>query len=875
MPPASSHRPASLSTRLVIVLVLIAGVVASSALYRLASQRAERKRSQDLDRQIESRHALIRETLDGYEECVFTLKLLLAQADAVSRAEFARAASALLARHPGVLALQWAPLVTLAQRPDWERTVAADFGPGFQIIQRQRDGRDIRAAPRPEYFPIRFAEPLQSNRPVLGSDIALSPLAPDLVRAREQDTIAISGQLKLVYEMKRDDGIIILGPVSAAGERAPRFLGYVLAIFRVNDLLMQPWRQAPATELDVMFVDESATRPDRRVLYFHSAGPTPAGSPPTEAEFAAREVRRVPLSIGGRTWAIHYRERPDAATGTYQPLAALLLGLAVTGLFVGYLTLGARHTRDIEDQVAERTAELAENRRHLETLVQSLPGMAFRCLYDGQLDALYISDGALALTGYPPDDFLARRVHFRDIIHPDDLAHVRAATQEGLQNHREIEVEFRLRTRDGTEKWVLSRCRGIFNDANRLLFLEGLAIEITAQKQAESRRLELEHRLLDGQKFECIGLLAGGIAHDFNNLLTPILGNATLIRLALPPGSPLDAQLHSIETAALRAADLCQQMLAYAGMGRLKLEPADLSALVETLRPLIEVALVRRATLHLVLTPGLPAVLVDPALIRQSVMNLILNAAESLAEPGGEIRLSTGVMHADRALLATCAAGRELPAGDYVFIEVRDTGSGMTAATVAKIFDPFFTTKFAGRGLGLSAAIGTVRGHKGALRVVSSPGQGSVFRLLLPPMPGGAPLPPQPEAPASTGWHHTGRVLIIDDDELVRSVNALMIRSFGLEPLIAPDGHSGLAAFREDPESFDIVLLDLLMPGLTGEETLVALRAVRPDVRVLIVSGHSADDILQRQAGGAGALAFLHKPFKRSALEQKLRELLG
>ncbi|MSU23347.1 MAG: response regulator [Opitutus sp.] len=520
MPPASSPRPTSYSPRLVIALVLIAGVIGSGALYRFTQSRVERKRSQDLDRLVESRHALIRETLDGYQEGVFALKLLLAQNAALPRAEFARAAAALLARHPGVLALQWAPLVTAAQRADWERAGAEDFGPGFQIIQRQRDGTDVRASPRPEYFPIRFAEPLESNRPVLGSD-------------------------------------------------------------------------------------------------------------------------------------------------------------------------------------------------------------------------------------------------------------------------------------------------------------------------------------------------------------------ATLVRLALPADSPFDPQLRSIEIASLRAADLCQQMLAYAGMGRLKLEPVDLSALVETLRPLIEVALVRRATLHLVLKPELPAVLVDPALIRQSVMNLILNAAESIGEPGGEITLSTGVMHADHALLATCAAGNELIEGDYVFIEVRDTGSGMTPEIIAKIFDPFFTTKFTGRGLGLSAAIGTVRGHKGALRVVSSPGHGSVFRLLLPPVPGGAPLPPQTEPPPSTGWQRTGRGLIIDDDELVRSVNALMIRSFGLEPFIALDGAAGLAAFRENPASFDLVLLDLLMPGLSGEETLIALRALRPDVRVLIVSGHSADDIMQRQAGGSGPLAFLHKPFKRTALEQKLRELLG
>jgi PAS domain S-box-containing protein len=624
-----------------------------------------------------------------------------------------------------------------------------------------------------------------------------------------------------------------------------------------------------------MFVDESATRPDRRVLYFHPAAEVSKANPPTEAEFVASEFRRLPLIFGGRTWTIHYRVVAGAASSSFMPLAALGLGLVCTGLLAVFLTFSARHTRVVEHEVSLRTAELAESRRHFETLVQSLPGMAYRCLYDSQLAVLYVSDGALALTGHAPEDLTAHRVHFRDLIHPDDVERVRAATRDGLQARRNIEVEFRLITRSGEEKWVLSRCRGVFAPEGTLLFLEGLAIDITAQKRAEADRLELERRLLDGQKYECIGLLAGGIAHDFNNLLTPILGNATLARLALPPGSPLDPQLRAIETASLRAAELCQQMLAYAGMGRLNIEPADLSVVVENLRPLVEVALVRRASLHLALTPALPAVMVDAALIRQSVMNLILNAAEAIGESGGEITLSTGLVRADRAALAACAVGATLPPGNYVYLEVRDTGGGMPPETVAKIFDPFFTTKFAGRGLGLSAVIGTVRGHKGALLVESTPGRGSVFRLLLPPAPGAAPLPPRAEVPVSTGWRHAGRVLVIDDDELVRSLNAQMVKSFGLEPVTASDGRAGLAAFRENPGGFDLVLLDLIMPGLSGEETLIALREMRPDVRVLIISGHSAGDVMGRQSGGSGPLAFLQKPFKRDALEQKLRELLG
>jgi CheY-like chemotaxis protein len=319
-------------------------------------------------------------------------------------------------------------------------------------------------------------------------------------------------------------------------------------------------------------------------------------------------------------------------------------------------------------------------------------------------------------------------------------------------------------------------------------------------------------------------------------------------------------------------------MLAYAGKGRFVVEPIDLTTLTEELLPLLRISIARQANLDLRLARGLPVVMADATQLRQIVMNLVLNAADAIAatpHQNGEIAISTGVMHAGAELLGRSVTGAALPERDYIYLEVRDTGIGMTADVIAKIFDPFFTTKFAGRGLGLAAVLGIVRGHEGALQVESTPGQGSTFRLLLPPAkPGTFAAPPAPtESDRGKPWRYSGTVLVVEDEEHVRMMTVEVLKSFGFTVHDAVNGTEGVSRFRASPDAFDVVVLDMLMPGLNGEQTLAALRLVKPDVRVLLVSGYHEGDLITR-AANSGRLAFLPKPFTRAALERKLRELL-
>ncbi|MCX6956061.1 MAG: CHASE domain-containing protein [Verrucomicrobia bacterium] len=874
------RRPATLT-----VVVVVVGAVLSALTYRDARAREHERAETAFARQAAVRHSVTAEQLGRYQDLLFTLRTMFSVESRVPRNTFVRTTRWLEGSYDGLQALEWVPFVPREDRAETEEATGKAYGQPFEFKELAPDGQLVRAGDRPFYYPIVYVHPVPGNERAWGYDLQTGPTRDILERARVERQMMVTGQIRLVQGEDESWAFVMAWPVfrrSEASVEPGAFLGFVQAVLRTRQIFEAVLSRQSETDLDMMFVDTSETDPARRLLYYRPAGarsgqPAP-GPVPSDGEFRAGLYREFPLPIGGRDWRVVYRPTPQwlgeqALVVPWVRSAGILL---MTGLVAGLVHTLGRQTEVIARTVAERTAELTESRRELDSFLASLPGMAYRGVYQSGFTVSYVSAGSLALLGYPPDDFVLGRVHLRDLIHPDDLARVRQHTRERMAAGRPVELEYRVRARDGTEKWVLSRGHPTGRSQDGIPVVEGLAIDITAQKHAEQERIALERKLLEGQKLESLGVLAGGIAHDFNNLLTGILGNANLVRLLLPAGSAVDPQLRAIETSSLRAAELCRQMLAYAGKGRFVVEPVDLGALASNLVPLLEVSIARKAALRFDLAPSLPTVLADATQLRQIVMNLVLNAADATGGKNGEIVLTTGVMRADRAVLRSCATGADLPEGDYVFLEVRDNGCGMSAEVVAKIFDPFYTTKFAGRGLGLAAVLGIVRGHQGALLVESEPERGSRFRLILPPTPAGS-APARPEGGDRPGgsWRHPGRALVIEDEEPVRTVTTAMLTTFGLSAQAATDGQTGLDLFRADPAGWSIVILDVLMPGLSGEETLVALRRLRPEVRVLLISGYNEGDLLRRLADARSPLAFLQKPFTREALEVKLRALLG
>jgi PAS domain S-box-containing protein len=476
------------------------------------------------------------------------------------------------------------------------------------------------------------------------------------------------------------------------------------------------------------------------------------------------------------------------------------------------------------------------------------------------------SDEVYRIFGYAPRAVRVTGELFLAGVHPNDRARVEQAIFQALEHRAQFDIEHRVVRADGTERAVRHLSDIVYDSQSpRVLHVRGIVQDITEQK-------ELEGKLLQSQKLESLGLLAGGIAHDFNNLLTGILGYASLAQQGSAGVPNLGEYLSQIEAGGRRAAELCQQMLAYAGRGRFDVRPFDINAIVRDTLPLLEVSIPKKVTLILHLAEGLPPVQVDGSQIRQIVMNLVTNAADAIGNAEGRIAVTSGVMQADRDYLVQTYLAPDLPEGPYVYLEVSDTGMGMTAEVQRKIFDPFFTTKFAGRGLGLAAVLGIVRAHRGALKVYSEPGRGSTLRLLL-PVASGAQILPDPGTPRAD-WRGEGLALVIDDEPTVREVAQRMLQTLGFTVVAAADGKEGLSLYRAQTRPVRLVLLDLTMPQLDGEEAFRALREFDPSATVVLMSGFTEQEALDRFAG-TGLAAFLQKPFSLDSLRETLEHVLA
>ena len=424
--------------------------------------------------------------------------------------------------------------------------------------------------------------------------------------------------------------------------------------------------------------------------------------------------------------------------------------------------------------------------------------------------------------------------------------------------------------RDGTEFPIEVGLNRIETDQGEYVLIA--IVDISERRRAEEERGRLEAQVQHVQKLESLGVLAGGIAHDFNNLLVGILGNAGLALMEMAPESPARRTVQKIEAASLRAAELTRQMLAYSGKGTFRTQPINLSRVVTEMLHLLGVSISKKATIRTRLTENLPAIEADAAQIQQVVMNLITNASEALGDNAGEIVVATGTVKANRAYLADTFIDENLPEGLYAFLEVSDTGIGMDKATKARKFDPFFTTKFTGRGLGLAAVLGIVRGHRGGIRVYSEPGRGTAFKILLPAT--GRNIQAAAAPASNTAWKGTGTVLVIDDEPAVLAVAGQVLELSGFKVLTASRGRAGIELFRENAEEVRVVLLDLTMPDLSGEEVFRSIRTIRPAVKVILSSGYNEQETISLFRG-KGLAGFLQKPYQTSQLMDTLRELLG
>lgn len=508
----------------------------------------------------------------------------------------------------------------------------------------------------------------------------------------------------------------------------------------------------------------------------------------------------------------------------------------------------------------------------------------FRAHVENSFDVIFTLDAAGTFVfvspawerhfGYPVSDVLGKS--FAPVVHPDDvqpcveyLTKILSTGQSGTS------PVYRVKCADGSYRSFVANGMPYIDTKGQLLFI-GVGHDVTGQLEAEHNRLEFERQLLHTQKLESLGVLAGGIAHDFNNLLLTILGNVELASMKIEPKSPAHRLLDQAMLAANRAADLTSRLLAYSGKGVFVISRLNLNDLVNENASLFRTAVARTVSIEMHLAPRLPDIMGDVAQIQQVIMNLITNASEAIEVQAGRIEISTGQLNCSTVCLAASRLEEKPPPGNFVFIEVSDNGAGMSEQTQQRIFDPFFTTKFTGRGLGMSAVLGIIKAHSGALFLDSTPGEGTTIRVVFPTTEQTA-LPELPPETIQTAGKKSdslsGMVLIVDDEKSVLKICVSMVRHCGLTTITAADGAEAVTKFRAHSHEIDLVLMDLTMPNMDGVSAMIELRKIKPDIRIILSSGFNEQELDER-IRDQNPSGFIRKPYSLKNLEAELRRVL-
>jgi PAS domain S-box-containing protein len=508
----------------------------------------------------------------------------------------------------------------------------------------------------------------------------------------------------------------------------------------------------------------------------------------------------------------------------------------------------------VNDITARKQAEAAllESEQQLRTLADSIPQLAWMAAPDGSI--FWYNRRWYEYTGTTFEQ--VQGWGWQSVHDPETMPLVLERWRESLRTGTPFEMEYPLRRADGAFRRFLTRVIPVHDSHGKVTGWFGTNTDIEDQKQAEEA-------IRQQQKLESTGVLAGGVAHDFNNLLTGVLGNASLMLETIPRSDPNIVYLQEIIQAAERAAHLTRQMLAYAGKGLFVRERLDLSTHVREIATLIHAAIPKQVAVEMALAPDLPAIEADPGQLQQIIMNLVINAAEAIGEDrNGKVRVTTRCEDLSPTTEAQFIPERPEP-GVYAVLDVEDDGIGMDENVRAKIFDPFFSTKFAGRGLGLSAVLGIVRRSRGAVAVESAPGKGSRIRVYFPAVARAVARAEQPNEVSLP--EPRSLVLVVDDEAIVRDIAKHTLEHHGYSVLLANDGREAVEIFRENAGRINLVLLDLAMPVMGGEETLHALRRIQPSVSVILSSGYDEKEATRR-FNGSSLSGFLQKPYTAARL---------
>ncbi len=515
-----------------------------------------------------------------------------------------------------------------------------------------------------------------------------------------------------------------------------------------------------------------------------------------------------------------------------------------------------------ERKQAEESLKISEERLSL----------ALKATNDGLWDwnipeeTAYFSPRYYEMLGYAADELHVLYKSWKDLIHQEDVENTNSKLEACLNGERDsFEMEFRIKTKQGAWKWILSRGRIVkYDEQGKPARIVGTHTDISQQK-------EIEERLLHSEKMEAIGQLAGGIAHDFNNQLSSIVGYIELLHEGVHDRPELEKYTDNIMRATKRASDLTTQLLAFARKGKYQSVPVDVHSTIREVISLLQHSIDKRIVLKTHFHASPPYILGDPTQLQNALLNLALNARDAMPK-GGELSFATSIVILDKQFCKQSSF--ELRPGDYLKIEVTDSGWGMDQKTQKHIFEPFFTTKPDGKGtgMGMAAVYGTVKNHKGAIEVHSKTGKGTTIQLYFPHITSKPDRKQQADEriKLSKGSTH---ILVIDDEEMIRDVGSVMLNSLGYKASLCSNGAEAIEFFKNAWQDIDLVILDMVMPRMSGMETFLELKKINPHVKAILSSGYGADSEVQKILN-AGVRGFIQKPFHRKDLSEKIAEVL-
>ncbi|WP_243302969.1 CHASE domain-containing protein [Geothrix oryzisoli] len=802
----------------------------------------------------------------GFED-VLVLRSYFESSDDVTRSDFDAFTTPTLAMHPYIQAFQWLPEVGPENRSVLEAE-GRRFRPEFRFFRRGEAGGTQPIPLEARFHAIQYVVPYRGNEVTLGYSADRVPTRQEtLARALRTGEVAASGRIHLLQEVGTQSGLLVM---AAVRDKHGKAVGVVQGVLRAGDLVQKSLAILEPRGVDLRLQDGSA-REGEALLHLEPSPLAPLG------ERGPSRLRHVlGFDLGGRRWEVIVTPTPGyfVREAGWRAWSVLAGGLAFSLVLAAYVQALLAGQAQIRIQVEARTRELAQetesHRRDALALRES--EARFRHLVEVMGEGMWVVDPQGITTfvnrrmaemlGYAPEEMLARPLS--DFMFEEDSA----TSDRNLAQRRNgiaAQHDFRFRKKDGSEVWTIVTGNPVLDEERRVVSVLGIITDITERRRTEQAQLQ-------SQKLESLGVLAGGIAHDFNNLLTAILGNINLVQMCTAPLSPAQPYLENLEKSVQRATGLTRQLLAYSGKGRFVVAPLDLNQAVEEMSHLLSVSISKKVALRFHLQPGLPVLMAEASQLQQVVMNLVTNASEAIGDREGIVSIRTGVQVHTEETLSRDFPGQPIQPGTFLFLEVSDTGQGMSPEVQARIFEPFFTTKFTGRGLGLSAMQGIVRGHQGGIRVYSEPGKGTTFKLIFPAGLAEAPARMEEDAPA--GWRGSGTVLVVDDEDSVRAVAEALLRAMGFDVILAQDGLEALEQFKAGRDIIKVVLMDLTMPHMDGVETFRELRRIDPACRVVLTSGYNEQDAIQDFLG-KGLAGFVQKPFHSSDLMQALRRALG